>query len=151
VGKAEITAAYMTPDINRTNMKIILLTALLFCFFGNHDEAQNKNKMDVKTFIQEFIAAGNAYDTKRYLDMWQKDAVLEDKSIKQVYKGQEGVKKYFEKYFVKYKTQTRLIKLNVINDHQANIDVQFTSYNQTGTFDFIFKDGKIASAIADFK
>lgn len=132
-------------------MKTILLTALLFCFFVSYSEAQNKSKMDIKIFVQEFIAAGNAYDTKKYLDMWQKDAVLEDKSIKQVYNGQEGIKKYFDKYFVKYKTQTRLIKLNIINDHQAQIDVQFTSYNQTGTFDFVFKDGKIASAIADFK
>jgi ketosteroid isomerase-like protein len=131
-------------------MKTILLTALLSCTLWSHSEAQNKIKMDIKTFVQDFLAASNAYDTKRYLDMWQKDAVFEDKYINQVFKGQEGVKKYFDKYFVKYKTQTRLIKLNVINDHQAHIEVQFTSYNQRGTFDFVFKDGKIASAIADF-
>ena len=132
-------------------MKTILLTAMLSCIFCSHSEAQHKNKMDIKTFVQEFIAAGNAYDTKRYLDLWQKDAVLEDMYIKQVYKGQEEVKKYFDKYFVKYKTQTLLSKLNIINDHQAHVELQFTSFDKTGTIDFIFKDGKIASAIADFK
>jgi len=107
--------------------------------------------MDIKIFVQEFIAAINAYDTKKYLDLWQEDAVLEDKSIKQLYKSQEGVKKYFEKYFVGYKTQTRLIKLSIVNEQQAHVEVQFTSYNQPGTFDFVFKEGKIASAVADFK
>ena len=109
--------------------------------------------MNIETFIQEFIAASNAFDTKSYLEKWDTTAVLDDPSVGQVFKGHPGVKKYFESYFIGYKTHTRLVKLDIISDNAAHIEVEFTGQfpegKINGTFDLIFNNGKIASAKAD--
>lgn len=109
--------------------------------------------MDINIFIQEFIAVSNAYDTKSYLEKWHPEAVLDDPSVGRIFRGQAGIKKYFESYFIGYKTQTRLVRLDVICDNESYIEVEFTGDFPEGkiggTFDFIFRDGKIESAIAD--
>ncbi|MBS1636966.1 MAG: nuclear transport factor 2 family protein [Bacteroidetes bacterium] len=109
--------------------------------------------MDIKAFIKDFLAVSNAYDTKSYLDKWHKDAVLNDPSVGQVFKGHSGIKKYFDTYFIGYKTQTRIVKMDIINDNEVHIEVDFTGDfpgGQTGgVFDFTFKNGKIARAKAD--
>lgn len=109
--------------------------------------------MDIKTFIEDFLVVSNAYDTKSYLDKWHTNAVLDDPSVGQVFKGHSGIKKYFDDYFIGYKTQTRLVKLNIISDNEAHIEVDFTGDfpggQIGGIFDFTFKDGKIAKAKAD--
>jgi ketosteroid isomerase-like protein len=108
--------------------------------------------MDIKAFIKNWIAVSNAYDTKSYLEKWHKEAILDDPSVGQVFKGHSGIKKYFESYFIGYKTQTRLVKLEIIGDNEAHIEVEFTGEFPEGkiggTFHFIFKDGKIAKANA---
>lgn len=109
--------------------------------------------MDIKSFIKDFIAASNAYDTESYLGKWQEEAVLDDPSVGRAFKGHSGICRYFEDYFIGYKTQTRLVKLNIISNNEAHIEVDFTGEfpgGQTrGIFDFTFKDGKIAKAKAD--
>lgn len=109
--------------------------------------------MNIKKFIQELIDAGNAYDTKSYLEKWHKTAVLDDPSVGQVFKGHSGIKKYFDDYFIGYQTQTRLVKLSILSDNEAHIEVEFTGEfpgNKTGgVFNFTFKDGKISAAKAD--
>ena len=73
----------------------------------------------------------------------------------QVFKGHLGIKKYFESYFIGYKTKTRLIKSDIISDNEAHIEVEFTGEFPEGkiggTFDFTFKDGKISKAEANLK
>jgi SnoaL-like protein len=109
--------------------------------------------MNIDAFIQDFIAVSNAYDTKSYLEKWQKNAILNDPSVGQVFKGHPGIKKYFEDYFIGYKTQTRLVRLNITNENEAHIEVEFTGEFPEGKiggkFDFTFNDGKIAAAKAD--
>lgn len=109
--------------------------------------------MDIKSFIEDWIVVSNAYDTKNYLEKWDEDAVLDDPSIGQVFQGHSGIKKYFESYFIGYKTQTRLIKLDLIGDNEAHIEVEFTGeFSEgkiNGVFDFTFKDRKISKAKAD--
>lgn len=109
--------------------------------------------MDIKAFIQDWLAASNAYDAKSYLEKWQEKAVLDDPSVGQVFKGHSGIKKYFENYFIGYKTQTRLVRLDIISDNEAHIEVEFTGDFPEGKiggiFDLTFKDGKIIEAKAD--
>ncbi|PZR27557.1 MAG: hypothetical protein DI535_10045 [Citrobacter freundii] len=109
--------------------------------------------MDINLFIQEFIAVSNAYDTKSYLQKWHTDAILDDPSVGQVFKGHSGIRKYYESYFIGYRTQTRLVKLVVTSDNEAHIKVEFTGDFPEGKiggiFDFTFRDGKIAAAKAD--
>lgn len=86
---------------------------------------------------------------------WHKEVILDDPSVGQVFKGHSGIKEYFESYFIGYKTQTRLVKLDIIGDSGAHIEVefkgQFPGNKIGGVFDFTFKDGKIAKAKADLK
>lgn len=109
--------------------------------------------MDIKSFIQDWIAVSNAYDTKNYLEKWHKEAVLDDPSVGQVFKGHSGIEKYFESYFIGYKTQTRLVKLDIITDNEAHIEVEFTGEfpgkKIGGMFNFTFKAEKIIKAKAD--
>lgn len=109
--------------------------------------------MDINIFIQEFIASSNAYDTKSYLDKWHKNAILDDPSVGKVFKGHVGIRNYFESYFIGYKTQTQLVRLEVISDNEAHIEVEFSGDFPEGKiggiFDFTFKKGKIAAAKAD--
>jgi ketosteroid isomerase-like protein len=109
--------------------------------------------MDIKVFIQDWLASSNSYDTNRYLKNFHKDAVLDDPSVGRTFVGHSGIGKYFEDYFIGYKTQTRLVKLDIISDNVAHIEVEFTGEfperKIRGIFDFTFKDGKIASAKAN--
>ncbi len=111
--------------------------------------------MDIKEFIKDWLNTSNSYDTEKYLEKWRTNAVLDDPSVGQVFKGHSGIKKYFESYFIGYKTQTRLGKLEIISDNEAYIEVQFTGEFPEGkiggTFDFIFKAGKIEKAKANLK
>ena len=109
--------------------------------------------MDINTFIQDWIAVSNAYDTDGYLKKYHKEAVLDDPSVGRSFVGHKGIRKYFEEYFIGYKTQTRLVKLDIINNIEAHIEVEFTGEFPEGKiggmFNFTLKDGKIASAKAD--
>jgi len=108
--------------------------------------------MDLKVFIEEWIAAGNNYDTGKYLEKFQEDAVLDDPSVGRKFIGIEGIREYFTSYFIGYKTQTRLTKLT-LGDNNAHLEVEFTGNFPEGKiggmFDFVFRDGKIQSVMAD--
>jgi hypothetical protein len=108
--------------------------------------------MDIKQFLEEWLAASNAYDTAQYLKKYDENAVLDDLSVGRTFTGHDGICKYFEDYFIGYKTQTRMVKAD-IKDNSAQIEVEFTGEfpegKTGGIFDFIFKNGKIVSAKAD--
>lgn len=109
--------------------------------------------MDIKTFIQEWLTLSNTYDTEGYLKKYHKNAVLDDPAVGRVFKGHSGIRKYFQDYFIGYQTQTRLIKLNIISNNSAYLEVEFTGEFPEGRiggiFEFTFKDGKIESAKAN--
>lgn len=109
--------------------------------------------MEIHSFINDWLEKSNAYDTKNYLEKWHENAVLDDPSVGKEFKGHLGIKKYFESYFIGYKTQTRLVQLEIVSDNEAHIEVEFTGEFPEGkiggTFDFTFKDGKIDRAKAD--
>ena len=110
--------------------------------------------MEIRKFINDWIATGNSYDVKGYLGFYQADAVLDDPSVGRVFKGHAGIEQYFRDYFIGYKTHTRLVRLN-INEHSALLDVEFTGNfpegKLAGSFDFRFREGKIVYVKADLK
>jgi len=109
--------------------------------------------MNIHTFIDEWIAVGNAFDTERYLGFYLEDAVLDDPSVGEVFKGHREIKKYFDSYFIGYNTLTELVSLDLINSNQALIEVKFSGNFSEGKigglFDITFKEGKIAFVKAD--
>lgn len=108
--------------------------------------------MDITSFVSDWIACGNAYDTENYLEKYQEDAILDDPSVGRKFKGHAGIRDYFTSYFIGYKTHTRLVRLD-INNNEAHLEVEFTGEFPEGkiggTFDLTFRDGKIAAAKAD--
>jgi ketosteroid isomerase-like protein len=109
--------------------------------------------MNINEFVKDFLDKSNAYDTKNYLDKWNENAVLDDPSVGKVFKGHLGIQNYFESYFIGYKTQTRLVKLEISTNDEAHLEVEFTGEFPEGiiggTFDLSFKNGKIDKAKAN--
>lgn len=111
--------------------------------------------MNTETLINDWIAAGNAFDTQKYLSFYLEDAVLDDPSVGSKFEGHTGIKRYFDSYFIGYNTHTELVKLIITAANKAHLEVQFTGDFPEGTiggtFDFTFKNGKIAYVKADLK
>ena len=109
-------------------------------------------KAEVNDFIASWIDAGNRFDTRKYLNFFLPDAVLDDPSVGKEFKGHKGIKNYFDSYFIGYNTQTRLVKLTIHGD-RAQLEVHFTGSfpggEIGGTFDISFKNDKIAFLKAD--
>jgi len=109
--------------------------------------------MNIEKFIEEWISVSNSYDLEKYLAFYAEDCVFDDVSVGRKFNGKDGVTSYFESYFIGYKTQTKKVKLIVEDENQAHLEVEFTGDFAEGkiggTFDFKFKDGKIAFVSAD--
>ena len=108
--------------------------------------------MDIKAFLQDWISVSNSYNTKKYLAKYLPDAVLDDPSVGKKFVGHAGIKDYYTSYFIGYKTQTKLLKLDCKNN-TAHLEVEFTGDFPEGKiggmFDFTFRDEKIATVKAD--
>jgi ketosteroid isomerase-like protein len=109
--------------------------------------------MDIKKLVEEWIETGNCYDTKKYLSFYCQDAILDDPSVGSTFTGYQGIETYFKTYFIGYQTQTKLIKLDIYDCEHAHLEVAFSGVfpegKICGTFDFTFKDEKIAFVKAD--
>lgn len=107
--------------------------------------------MDIETFLHDWIAVANSYNTEKYLDKYLKDAVLDDPSVGRKFVGHEGIRDYFNSYFIGYKTQTKVVSLSS-EEKSAHLEVEFTGEFPEGkiggTFDFTFKNQKIATVKA---
>jgi len=109
--------------------------------------------MNIPNFINEWLAASNAFDTQKYLEFYNDDVILDDPSVGKQFKGHEGIKEYFDNYFIGYNTDTQLVNLNVKGIESAHLEVNFTGTFAEGTiggiFDFKFKNEKIIFVKAD--
>ena len=108
--------------------------------------------MDIKAFLLDWLGISNSYNTQKYLEKYLEDAVLHDPSVGRKFIGHKGILEYYTSYFIAYKTQTKLVKLD-IHDENAHMEVEFTGEFPEGKiggiFDFTFKDQKIATVEAD--
>lgn len=109
--------------------------------------------MNIETFIKNWIAASNSFDIEKYLSFYLPEAILDDPSVGRKFEEHKGIKQYYDSYFIGYNTHTELVKLNVIDEENAHLEVQFTGDFPEGkiggTFDFKFREGKIAFVRAD--
>lgn len=109
--------------------------------------------MDIETWIKNWIHITNSFDTTKYLEQFETDAILDDPSVGRTFNGHEGIKKYFENYFIGYNTKTKIKNLNIIDENSAYLEVEFTGDFPEkiidGTFKFTFKNNKISILKAD--
>lgn len=110
--------------------------------------------MDIKAFLLDWLEISNSYNTEKYLAKYLEDAVLDDPSVGRKFVGHKGIREYFTSYFIGYKTQTKLVKLAIL-DNTAHMEVEFTGEFPEGKiggiFDFTFKNQKITTVTADLK
>jgi hypothetical protein len=108
--------------------------------------------MNIETYLKEWIAVGNSYNAEKYLEFYNQNAVLDDLSVGKKFIGHSRIKDYFVSYFIGYKTQTELRKLEIKED-SAYLEVEFTGDFPEGkiggSFDFVFKDNRIEFVNAD--
>jgi ketosteroid isomerase-like protein len=109
--------------------------------------------MDIKNIIENWLTVSNNYDTEKYLDFFLTEAVLNDPSVGREFKGHNGIRNYFESYFIGYQTQTKIVKLDIKDENHAHLEVEFTGNFPEGViggmFDFTFENDKIAFIKAD--
>lgn len=109
--------------------------------------------MNIDIFINEWIAAGNDFDTERYLEFYHPDAILEDPSVGKQFAGHKGINDYFDSYFIGYNTKTKLVVLDIKDQENAHLEVEFSGdFSEEkigGTFDFKFQEEKIIFLKAD--
>jgi ketosteroid isomerase-like protein len=94
----------------------------------------------MKKIIKQFINATNAFDVESALTLFADDAVIDDVSVGKKFRNTSGVRKYFEKFFVGYKTVTRLESIEVLDNLNARAQVDFTGEfgHETGGLTFTF-------------
>lgn len=104
--------------------------------------------MNTKDLINDWIEASNTLATNKYLNFYLPDAILEDPSVGRNFSGHTEIEEYFNSYFIGYNTHTEIVKMDISDEHQAYLEVNFTGDfpegNIGGTFDFTFKNGKIS-------
>lgn len=109
--------------------------------------------MNIKTFMNDWIEAGNTFDTAKYLNFYFTDAILEDPSVGKKFIGHEGIEDYFTSYFIGYNTKTEIVSFDISNQHQVYLEVKFTGNFPEGeiggTFEITIKNNKISYLKAD--
>lgn len=115
--------------------------------------AQKVTIMNIKNFINDWIEAGNTFDTEKYLGFYLADAVLEDPSVGRKFSGQKEVEEYFNSYFIGYNTHTEIVRLDISDENQVYLEVKFTGdfpeQEIGGSFEITIKNSKISYLKAD--
>ena len=103
----------------------------------------------MKKIITQFINATNAFDVEAALALFADDAVIDDVSVGEKFKNTTGVRKYLEKFFVGYKTVTKLESVEVLDNRNAKAQVDFTGDfgHETGGLNFTLNSDGLIIAI----
>lgn len=76
--------------------------------------------------IEKLLTAANRYDTEGFLSLFTTDALIDDISVGEAFKGTAGIRKYFTSYFIGYHTRTAMLSSEQSNDGELQIKVDFT-------------------------
>jgi|SRR5450432_910527 len=105
--------------------------------------------MNIKEIVKQFINATNAFDVEAALTLFAEDAVIDDVSVGEKFKNTSGVRKYLEKFFVGYKTVTKVESIEVLDNRNAKVKVDFTGDfgHETGGLNFTFNSAGLIITI----
>lgn len=76
--------------------------------------------------VDTFMQALNAFDVEGALALFTSGAVIEDVSVGDAFVGTDGIRLYIEQFFVGYKTASKLLSLERLDDFTAIARVDFT-------------------------
>lgn len=80
----------------------------------------------LQAMMERFIVAANAFDVDAALALFAPDAVIDDPSTGHRFVGHAGIGDYLTRYFVAYRTVTRLLSITALEDGRTRIRVDFT-------------------------
>ncbi|WP_159586484.1 nuclear transport factor 2 family protein [Chelativorans xinjiangense] len=80
----------------------------------------------MQKLVESFIATANAFDVGSTLSLFAPDAVINDVSVGDAFVGRNGVRIYFERFFVGYNTASRLLSIDKVDDFNATVRLDFT-------------------------
>ncbi|MDB5276550.1 MAG: hypothetical protein JWR61_1505 [Ferruginibacter sp.] len=103
-------------------------------------------KVQIETIIKEFINTANEFNIDALLTLFAKDAVIKDVSVGETFRNTTGVRRYLERFFIDYHTQTRAESFKIITPQHAIALVDFTGDfgHETGGLEFtVNNDGLI--------
>lgn len=108
----------------------------------------------MQKLVDTFIHTANAFDVEGVLTLFASDAVIDDVSVGDAYVGIEGIRLYFDQFFVGYKTASMLLSLKQLDDFNAVARLDFTGDfgHEIGTLKIRTKsDGLIERIDADLE
>ena len=108
----------------------------------------------MKKLVDTFIHTVNAFDVEGALALFASDAVIDDVSVGDAFVGTEGVRLYIEQFFVGYKTASKLLSLEQLDNFNAVARLDFTGNfgHEIGTLKIaINADGLIERIDADLE
>ena len=76
--------------------------------------------------VERFIAATTAFDIDAALALVAPDAVIDDPSTGHRFVGHAGIGDYLTRYFVGYRTVTRLLSITALEENRTRVRVDFT-------------------------
>ena len=79
----------------------------------------------LRSLAERFIASTNAFDVKAAVALFADDAVIDDPSTGHRFERHVGIREYIERYFVGYRTVTRLISTRRLPDGRLKVRVDF--------------------------
>ncbi|MGV1761680.1 nuclear transport factor 2 family protein [Rhizobium sp. P44RR-XXIV] len=80
----------------------------------------------MQKLVDTFMQAANAFDVENTLSLFSSDAVIDDVSVGDAFVGTKGIRLYLERFFVGYKTKSRLLSLKQSDDFNAVVRLDFT-------------------------
>lgn len=102
----------------------------------------------MQDLVRRLIAATNAFDVDGTLTLFSPDAVISDVSVGDKFVGTSGVRTYFERFFVGYKTVSTLLDVQMMNTDRALVRLDFVGDfgHETGVLDItVAADGRIVA------
>jgi len=104
--------------------------------------------------VEAFICTTNASDIAAALALFTPDAVIDDPSVGERFVGHHGIQDYLNRFFIGYKTATRLLSVEMSGDNKARVRVDFTGDfgHEIGVLDVeINPAGLVVNIIADLE
>jgi hypothetical protein len=80
----------------------------------------------MEKLVDTFIQTVNAFDVEGAVALFKSDAVIEDVSVGDAFVGTDGIRLYLEKFFVGYKTASKLLSLQQLDSFVAIVRLNFT-------------------------
>jgi hypothetical protein len=80
----------------------------------------------MQKLVDTFIQTANAFDVEKLLALFACDAVIDDVSVGDAFVGTQGIRLYLEQFFVSYKTASKLLSLEQLDNFNAVARLDFT-------------------------